>query len=231
MAGPPARPGGNRRHGRLLPRRADRAIVIGQADFVARAEAICAAEPALHAVQLKDVRGGLDELKLATTEFPQQVRCLDMSANKLTHAELSGLTNVLWTAKIEELNLAFNDLGDAGIPALAAMASPRLKRLSLARNGIGLTGAAALARAVMPQLKSLSLQLNPIGGAGFGSLVTWWRQVVHLEELDLSAVELGSEGATVGSPGMLPALKRLILRGNRIAGPGCGPWRTKAGGI
>ena len=53
--------------------------MITAADFTINAEAICTAEPGLYGVQLKDVRGGLNDLVAA--KVPEQVRRLDLSSN------------------------------------------------------------------------------------------------------------------------------------------------------
>ena len=140
---------------------------------------------------------------------------------RLTEQEMSALKSVRWWGQLEELNLAFNRLQDAAMMELAAIHWPRLETLSLARNGITHTGAASLARTVMPRLRSLSLALNPLGWMGVHSLVTWWRQIENIEELDLTSTDLGADG-----PGGLawrhisPRLKRLILRSNRIGNAG-----------
>ena len=188
-------------------------IVISAADFAARAEAICRTEPALHIVQLKRLGDGMDALE--KVKLPEQVRCVDLSANGLT-----ALPRALakWSAQIEELNLAFNSVSER-FSSLTAVTWPMLRRLSLARNGMGPGNAKTLVSASMPTLASLSLQLNPLEDEGMRELM-FWPQLSRLTELDLATTGIGSQGlARLTYVGVLKELRRLNLRGNRIPGP------------
>ena len=66
--------------------------------------------------------------------------------------------------KLRLLNLKDNQIGDAGVAALAEAADklPQLKTLFLSRNQIGDAGVAALAEAAgkLPQLEELDLEGN-----------------------------------------------------------------------
>ena len=67
--------------------------------------------------------------------------------------------------KLKKLGLEGNQIGDAGVAALAEVAGklPRLWKLGLGYNQIGDAGVAALAEAAdkLPQLKELGLYNNP----------------------------------------------------------------------
>jgi uncharacterized protein (TIGR02996 family) len=184
-------------------------VVISAADFAARAEAICRAEPALNAVQLKNVSAGIEEL--AAARFPIQIRSLDLSGNGLQDSDTRLLKKGRWIEQIEDLNLAFNKLGDG--TELFAVPWPRLRRLSLARAGVTI---GVLSKAGMPALQCLSLKLNALG-SGLRTTLFYWPHFRQIEELDLAATELVAEDVeALASPGILPLLRKLNLRSNRI---------------
>jgi len=113
-------------------------------------------------------------------------------------------------------------------------ALPRLRELSLHHNQIGEAGVAALARACeggaapLAQLSELHLFNNALGSAGLEALARAcrggaWPQLSHL---DLREIDAGDGGlvalAAAGARGALAQLKHLDLRHNPIGNPGTG---------
>ena len=85
-----------------------------------------------------------------------------------TDADVVKLCGAIATGKLvklELLALSFNQIGDAGVAALAEVAGklPQLEYLHLEGNQVGDAGAAALAEVAgnLPQLKQLGLLGNP----------------------------------------------------------------------
>ena len=124
----------------------------------------------------------------------------------LTAADAPTLTNVLKSkamARLEELSLYNNNLGDEGAAAIATAAAagglPRLESLCLASK-IGDAGVQALASAfaggAFPKLDWLGLSRNKIGDAGLIAIA--------------EALEKGA----------LPELKSLFLNNNSIGDEG-----------
>ncbi len=75
---------------------------------------------------------------------------------------------------LEDLDLSFNEITDAGVVALLGTGVPqRLKRLVLGGNPIGDEGAIALADALAnsPALENLNLRMTNIGTAGRAALL------------------------------------------------------------
>ena len=120
---------------------------------------------------------------------------------KWTDKEAVAVSKVIATGvlkKLERLNLGSNQIGDAGVKALAEAAGkgtlPQLKNLYLDRNQIGDAGVTALVEAAgkgsLPQLELLDLRDNQIGDAGVMAL------------------------AEAAGKGTLPQLKGLYLMNN-----------------
>ena len=93
---------------------------------------------------------------------------LNYSGLQWTDADVVKLCGAIATGKLvklERLGLTENQIGDAGVAALAEAADklPKLKNLYLSINQIGDAGVAALAEAAdkLPQLKALFLRDNP----------------------------------------------------------------------
>ena len=93
---------------------------------------------------------------------------LDYEKLQWTDADVVKLCGAIATGKLvklKKLRLTGNQIGDAGVAALAEVAGklPQLKYLNLSGNQIGDAGVAALAEVVgkMPQLNGLDLGANP----------------------------------------------------------------------
>ena len=136
-------------------------------------------------------------------------------------------------AQLRELHLRFNQIGDAGLAALAQALGglPRLETLSLNNNRVGDAGLAALARAcahdgALRSLEALFLNENQIGDAGLAAFAAGARGggLARLTLLLLDANAFGAAGvralAAAGAHGALPKLTTLYLSGNAIGEPG-----------
>jgi len=121
---------------------------------------------------------------------------LDLSGNDLGPAGVSALADSETLEQLVSLGLAGNHIGPQGVAALAV--SPRLRRLrilDLGHNGIGPSGAAAVAlSAHMRTLRTLKLGRNALGREGLQLLLTS-TTLDDLHELDLSGNTLGAAGA------------------------------------
>lgn len=180
--------------------------------FLANCGPLCAAAPALYGVELRHVGPVMDSL--ASLRLPGQIGCLDMSSNRLRPEHITPLKKTPWAGQIDELRLAFNELGDAGAMELASIPWTRLRLLAVGRNGMGSRSAGAIA--ALPDLRSLSMPLNPLGPEGAAHLAGS-PPLGNLEDLDLAATEIQSRGAlALARSSGLKSLKRLNLRANRI---------------
>lgn len=107
--------------------------------------------------------------------------------------------------KLEQLDLAENNIGDTGAEALASAPLTQLKHLRLFECNIQAAGAAALAQASLPALRALDLGndhgllgspgYNMIGAQGCGVLAAsnW---LLDLDVLYLPANNIGTQGAS-----------------------------------
>ena len=109
-----------------------------------------------------------------------------------TDADVVKLCGAIATGKLVKLKflvLGGNQIGDAGVAALAEVAGklPQLKELQLRYNQIGDAGAAALAEVAgkLPQLKRLDLTGNQIGDAGVAALAEAAGKLWQLQQLFL----------------------------------------------
>jgi len=100
---------------------------------------------------------------------------------------------------LEELNLFWNNVGEAGAEALAGALrhTPRLRKLNLAWNSLGNAGAVALAEALKdtPDLAELSVAWGGIGNPGAVALAGALRHVPGLRELRVRWNAFGETGS------------------------------------
>ena len=174
----------------------------------------------------------------------------------LVAADAPALTNVLKSeamARVKDLVLANNKLGDGGAAAIAAAAAGggmlRLETLCLSDNQIGVAGMQALveglAGGAFRELEDLGLNCNNIGDAGWAALATALEKgaLPALKVLWLDRNKIGDDGAAgargcgCGRQGMLrleaafgqndfaKASRRWRRRSLAAA---CGHWRSAA---
>lgn len=114
---------------------------------------------------------------------------LDLSANGLNASSLQAILHrpahaEAMPVRLRELDLSFNELGDAGARVLAAC--PHLSQLEVLRLGncaIGDDGTRALANSpFLNQVAELNLENNPIGDSGFRAFLDspHWRSLRRL---------------------------------------------------
>jgi uncharacterized protein (TIGR02996 family) len=157
-----------------------------------------------------------------------QLRSLVLRNSQFWPSDSATLAGIIATLpKLESLNLSGNPIGDAGLEALAASPSfATLTELILRADGIpeidrisGL-GAAALARSPhLSKLESLDLSGHNLNDAGFIELAES-PTLNALTTLDVSHNDIGLMGPLpyerLAQSLQLPAIKQLVLDGNRI---------------
>jgi uncharacterized protein (TIGR02996 family) len=147
-----------------------------------------------------------------------QLRCLNLSRDRVTVEELRVLARSSALANLTALDLSDNPVRSDGAAALAASKHlGALTRLNLTRTDLQTAGAEALARAKhFSALKYLELSDNQISTTGVQSLVTapFFNQ---LTALDLSKNPFGAAGAkALATAAAASKLERLDLRGTRL---------------
>ena len=194
-------------------------------DFVRNAQALCAAAPALHCVELREPATAAAQLNTLT--WPTQLTGLDLGATNVSGELIEALASASWMHQLREINLQFNQLGDRGAGALATWNCPELRVLKLGMNNIGAAGLTALCRwRPLWSVESLALNLNPLGDAAgqLGLPVQRHDSSVLVENaghawrsLDLASVRLSSRAlGQLLQHGQLQAVRHLNLRANSI---------------
>jgi hypothetical protein len=201
-------------------------------------------------------QGGRLAGELARLGKPPRLRRLDLSGNRLAADVLAPLVASEAVAAVEHLDLSDNNLGAAGLaalaggvfPALRALHLPRtrpeeagvaalvaagffpdLRSLALGGNNLGPGAAAALARGPADRLRVLDLSANRVGDRGAIALADGPR-LAHLIDLDLAEALVGDAGAeALAAAPHLGGLIRLNLTGNPITGRGADRLRARFG--
>lgn len=164
-----------------------------------------------------------------------RLRSLNLAANALKADGLRTLATALVDGvPLDTLDLAGNELGDAGVAQLVpVLRSGPLQRLSLALNNIGPVGARALAGAIAARtagdgLAALDLDWNALGAEGVRQLAPALRGAHALADVSLAGNRLGDDGAqqlaevVLGGPGggALSSLLVVDVSHNAIRAPG-----------
>ena len=152
----------------------------------------------------------------------QGLHTLDVAYNDLGEAGARALAKSQIFQGLHTLNVASNDLGEAGARALAEAASLQgLRTLNVASNDLGEAGARALAKSISLQnLLTLDLRNNQLS-----SLPPEIGSFSMLKRLDLDGNQLSSLPPEIGS---LSTLETLDLRNNQLSSfpPEIGPLST-----
>jgi hypothetical protein len=183
--------------------------------------------------------------------FGLKTRSLDLNNRLLDPTDMTVLAQLISTgalARLEQVALSLNSLGDAGTQAFAEAASggshgvnpgallPKLDRLSVFDNYIRARGVSALFKAcahgAFPSLSELDLGNNPLGDEGVAAFADAASGpsvlLPNLTRLQLWSVRVGDVGiqalagalAKDGGQACLPALTDLRLWGNQIGDEG-----------
>ena len=161
----------------------------------------------------------------------------DYFREPFTASDMMALANSPHLGKLRVLRLSRNNLGDAGVYALAGAAwLAGVVALDLTDNGLSLDGVFALGRTRHPfRPFSLRLARNPIGVAdGLFPLPTGFSIstpdiLTEVMGLDLTHCNLTGRGVALLAALPLPALRELDLSDNRIDDAGAralvrAPW-------
>jgi hypothetical protein len=180
--------------------------------FLQHGSQLCQECPALHVLDLRQVRGWAEEL--SRMALPPQIAALELNAAKPGPEELAALGRASWMEQIVSLSAAFNQLDDSAIAVLFRLPWPRLADLNLSVNRLTAVGLAPLVSpGILPRLARLNLSLNKLGDAGIERLAAA-PLADQLRELDLGSTGMTGGGVAriVASP-LLKHLERLVLRG------------------
>lgn len=136
----------------------------------------------LHNLQLGDARMAGVFARLAEVE---SIERLAIGFNVLRRDAMRALGESPLSARLVELELTGNHLGEAGVAALVAGRFPRLERLGLAWCRLDDGAARSLADASgVPALRDLSLRRNDFTDEGALALAASERLRAQLERLD-----------------------------------------------
>jgi uncharacterized protein (TIGR02996 family) len=166
--------------------------------------------------------GGSIAGELARYTGPARLEKLDASGNRLDAQALEPLVAAPVLARVAELNLSNNALGEPGTRVLAAADLPHLRALSLnfARPVDAETGTAALVRArFLPTLRALALNFSYVTASCAEALAE--APLGELRALKLSGNRVGDRGAeAVARSAALGGLLELDLSDSRVGDAG-----------
>jgi uncharacterized protein (TIGR02996 family) len=173
--------------------------------------------PRLRRLGLGRVRLGNAGLRALLWGTAHALGELDLSGNGLDEEAARRLAPAGLLGRLTELNLAENDLGPAGVTALAAAEAPNLRRLDLGHNNLGVEGVRALAGASFAAgLNELHLHWNVLGDEG-AAVLAGSANLRRLTTLNLKANQLGdAAAAALAASPHLAHLTLLDVRGNRF---------------
>lgn len=209
----------------------------------------CAHLVHVESLNLDGNRIGTDGIRaLASSPYLTKLRRLNLARNSLGLDGLRALLRAPWLPQLQALSLAENDLdGNAIAEFLGDPATACLAELDLGRNPLGTLFAnrwsedrgpyrryrsLVLAQTQLnageldtffamhsASLCNLDLSFNTLGATGAAAIArAHWPL---LQSLNLSFTDLEDQGAIeLASASSLRAVRRLILRGNRISSPG-----------
>ena len=189
------------------------AVSVDTAVFLDRADDLFARGP-VRRVRLLDARPHLH--RLAGSPALARVRELDLCGNDLGDAGVGLIAESPYLANLELLDLSFTGITDTGAVALARSANlPGLRRLSLTDNGrIGNAGLAALVGGPLRhRLTGLDVSGNDIDADGIRAVVAG-RDLARLRTLDVHTNPLGDDGVAVLARSALFA--RMVARRGRV---------------
>ncbi|CAF1345689.1 unnamed protein product, partial [Adineta ricciae] len=170
-------------------------------------------------VDLKSMQLFDSDMDVVASEFIANKQCfeLNLSGNRITPHGISILAHALRGNKqtLTILNLAWNEIGDAGTKLLAKVLrnNMTLSTLDISRNEIGNMGIESLAEAlkVNTTLTALDLSRNEIENAGISSLVKALERNTTLTTLNLSWNHIGPTGGTSISELLLTNMTLVTL--------------------
>ncbi|AMV23562.1 Leucine Rich repeats (2 copies) [Gemmata sp. SH-PL17] len=152
--------------------------------------------PQLTGLSAREDRPGGGSLvgALARLSSPPRLKKLDLSGNRLSADSLDLLVTSAALRTVEDLDLSDNNLGEAGLTALAGAMLPNLRALHLLRTRPTVEGVAALVGAgFFSELRSLTL-----GGNNLASTAATWvagAPAANLRVLNLHENRVGDRGA------------------------------------
>ena len=170
------------------------AVSVDAATFLARGDELFRRAP-VRRVRLLDA--GRHLARLAQCPLLARVRELDLCGNDLGNGGVNVLLRSPHLAGVEELDLSFNGVCDAGAQLIARSAAlPQLRSLLLTDNGrIGGDGVQALAESPhLAGLLALDISGNDVNNAGVRAVVES-RWLTRLHSFRVFANDVGDAGA------------------------------------
>jgi uncharacterized protein (TIGR02996 family) len=142
------------------------------------------------------------------------LQALDMSIDGLGFLQAKRLAKWPRLAQLRVLNLRGNDLGNAGVSALAAAPLASLRRFDLSDTKLRDAGACALAEAPLDNLTRLALMHNGIRSQGVIALARSARLAkLNYLELSVSEGQVGAGDQGIDALGGSPAMSNLAHLG------------------
>ncbi|HVW02454.1 MAG TPA: TIGR02996 domain-containing protein [Planctomycetaceae bacterium] len=177
--------------------------------------------PQLTSLSLNSCELTSESLGLLANVPGLQLARLDLGSNDFTQG-LSALQSAPLLASLEELDLTWCHLTDAGIEPIFTSSQPsRLKSLQLGHNELGDGTARAIAGSSrVSELKTLELDGNKLTGSGVKALAES-PHLARLETLNLDDNPIGNEAATAlaNSP-YLKRITQLIVSQSEVGSAG-----------
>ncbi len=146
-----------------------------------------------------------------------KLKTLGFGRNNVGEGGLEALFNAPWAGDLVELALWDNGLGPAAARQLAQAPLARIENLYLGCNALGDEGLEALLEAPwLGSLRELHLSGNQIGAKGAELLATC-QGIAHLDLLDLSFNDIDEDGArALAQSESLRHVARIEWRGNPV---------------
>ena len=145
----------------------------------------------------------------------EDLKELDVSLNRISDEGLVYLTEANFCETLTSLNLAGNDITDAGVKYFSFCKMPELNTLNLSVNYLKSKSGGYLSKSSFDLLSNLSLERNKIKPHGLKNIVIA-KFFSNLLILNLAYCKLGNEGCQILSESNVVKITNLSLKDNGI---------------